>query len=137
MRFAILGCAALLVLAGCEGLPEVTTLGLGTGGGTNGSALQFSVEPAGAAAGGTMPAVQVTALTTSGVTDTSFVGTVMIAIGTNPSAGSLGGITSVAAAAGVATFNNLTISKAGNGYTLVASSSGLTSATSSTFDITP
>jgi hypothetical protein len=61
---------------------------------------------------------------------------VTLAIGTNPSSGTLSGTTTVAAVAGVATFSNLSINHAGNGYTLVASSSpALTGATSSAFNI--
>jgi hypothetical protein len=37
---------------------------------------------------------------------------------------------------GVATFSNLSINKTGSGYTLTASHSGLTSATSSSFNVT-
>lgn len=47
---------------------------------------------------------------------------------------SLGGTLSVAAVNGVATFNNVTVSKSGSAYTITASSPGLTSATSSAFD---
>ena len=60
---------------------------------------------------------------------------VVAAIGTNPSAGVLGGTATQAAVAGVATFNNLTISVAGNGYTLGFTSAGATAATSSTFNV--
>ena len=51
-------------------------------------------------------------------TDTS---SVTIAIGTNPGSGTLGGTLTVAAVNGVATFSNLSINKAGTGYTLTAS----------------
>ena len=61
---------------------------------------------------------------------------IAMAIGTNPGAATLSGTTPVDAVAGVATFSDLSINKAGNGYTLVASSSGLTSGTSATFNIT-
>ncbi|HEV8409579.1 MAG TPA: Ig-like domain-containing protein, partial [Gemmatimonadaceae bacterium] len=47
----------------------------------------------------------------------------------------LNGTLTVNAVAGVATFPNLLINKNGTGYTLVASSTGLTSATSNAFDI--
>lgn len=66
---------------------------------------------------------------------------ITIAIGTNPNNGVLGGVKTVTAVNGVATFDTLTISGLqpnegpGNGYTLVASGSGLVSATSGTFDI--
>ena len=61
---------------------------------------------------------------------------VTLTIGTNPSAGILGGTVTRAAVAGVATFNNLTIDKPGTGYTLVASSGTLDPATSGAFNIT-
>jgi hypothetical protein len=137
MRFAILGCTLLALLAGCEGLPEASsTPGIGTGG-AHGDQLEFTVEPAGAVAGGSMPSVAVSAVNSSGVTDTSFTGTISLTLGTNPAAGALGGITSVAATAGVAIFNGLTINNAGNGYTLTATASGLASVTSTPFDISP
>jgi hypothetical protein len=63
--------------------------------------------------------------------------TVTVAIGTNPSSGTLSGTTTVTVVAGVATFTGLSINKAGTGYTLGATSVPLTSATSSTFNITP
>jgi hypothetical protein len=61
---------------------------------------------------------------------------VTLAIGTNPGSGTLSGTTIVAAVAGVATFSDLSINKAGIGYTLAGSSAGLTGATSTAFDIT-
>jgi len=60
---------------------------------------------------------------------------VTIAIKTNPGAGTLSGTLTVAAASGVATFTDLSINNIGTGYTLTATSGGLTSATSSTFNI--
>ena len=61
--------------------------------------------------------------------------TVTIAIGTNPASGTLSGTLSRAAVAGVATFDDLSINNIGSGYTLIASSTGLTSATSDPFNI--
>src|SRR5439155_477377 len=58
-----------------------------------------------------------------------------VAIGTNPASGTLSGTATVAAVSGVATFFNLSIDKAGTGYTLTASATGLTGATSSAFNI--
>ena len=60
---------------------------------------------------------------------------ISMAIGTNPSAGTLTGTASVTASAGVAVFSQLRIDTAGTGYTLIASSAGLTSATSNAFNI--
>jgi hypothetical protein len=60
---------------------------------------------------------------------------VTVAMGTNPSGGTLSGTTTVVAAGGVATFSGLSIDKVGTGYTLAVTSSGLTGITSSTFNI--
>src|SRR5439155_1231314 len=56
---------------------------------------------------------------------------ISLAIATNPSGGTLCGVTTARAINGVATFSNLSIDKAGAGYTLSPSSTGLTGATSS------
>ena len=48
----------------------------------------------------------------------------------------LGGTLTVTAASGISTFTNLTVSTAGNGCTLAATSNGLTTADSTAFDIT-
>ncbi len=61
---------------------------------------------------------------------------VTVAIGTNPSGGTLSGTVTVAAINGVATFNNLSINLVGTGYTLTAASAGLTGDTSAAFNIT-
>ena len=61
---------------------------------------------------------------------------VAVAIGTNPSAGTLYGTSPVNALSGVATLTDLIIDRAGIGYTLAASGSGITGAVSSGFDIT-
>lgn len=137
MRMATLGLAVLAALAGCEGgtstgIPGISTSGSGS------SKLVFSVQPSSAVSGIKIsPAPQVSAETSSGVVDTTFTGVVTVGIGTNPASGTLAGTTSVAATAGVATFNNLSIKATGNGYTLTATSSPLSSAASSAFNITP
>ena len=99
--------------------------------------LRFTVQPTTTQAGQTIsPAVQVTALDASGAVVPSFTGAITVAIGTNPAGGTLSGTRTVNASGGVASFTGLTIDKAGSGYTLKATSSGLTNATSSSFDIT-
>jgi len=100
------------------------------------SQLVFTVQPTSSAAGATLtPAVEVTARDAFGNVATGFTGNVTLAIGNNPGGGTLGGTTTVAAAAGVASFAALSINNAGVGYTLVAGSAGLGGATSLTFDI--
>ena len=99
--------------------------------------LRFTVQPASTQAGQTIaPPVQVSALDASGTLVTSFTGAITVAIGTNPANGTLSGTLTVNATNGVATFSNLSINNAGTGYTLQATSSGLTSATSSAFNVT-
>jgi hypothetical protein len=59
---------------------------------------------------------------------------VTIALHDNPGGAKLSGTLTRNAVHGVATFDDLTLDKPDNGYTLTASSSGLTGATSSSFD---
>ncbi|MBL4847217.1 MAG: hypothetical protein JKY65_16985, partial [Planctomycetes bacterium] len=62
---------------------------------------------------------------------------ITLQIGANPGSGVLGGTVTVNAINGVATFPNLTIDQAATGYTLTASSQGLTGAVSApAFNIT-
>jgi hypothetical protein len=60
---------------------------------------------------------------------------VTLALGNNPAGGTLNGTLTRNAVNGVATFPDLSLAKAGTGYTLRASSPGLTSANSATFVI--
>jgi hypothetical protein len=99
--------------------------------------LAFGIQPSIAAAGTSIaPAVTVIVEDANGNTVTTSTAAVTIAIGNNPGSGTLGGTTTVNAVGGVATFSNLSISNLGTGYTLTASSPGLTGATSRTFNVT-
>jgi len=99
--------------------------------------LAFTTQPGSTSAGATItPAVTVTIQDAFGNTVPSAAGTISLALSANPSGGTLAGTTSAAAVNGVATFGNLSIARAGTGYTITASSGALTSATSSAFDIT-
>ncbi len=101
--------------------------------------LVFTVQP-GATAGEApiRPAVQVTARESSGRTATRFTKKVTLSItpGTGDREAVLSGTTRVAAVAGVATFSNLSIDKAGTGYILSATAPGRAGTTSAPFDIT-
>ena len=98
--------------------------------------LAFVQQPTSAAAGASIaPAVTVQILDAGG-NPTASTANVTIAIGNNPSGGVLSGTLTVAAVGGTATFGNLSIDKTGTGYTLAASSAGLTGATSNAFNIT-
>lgn len=104
---------------------------------TNATELRFEQQPSTTQAGGTISTVTVHAVNVLGTTDPTFSGSVSISIGSNPGGGSLSGTTTVAAVNGVATFSDLSIDRAGSGYTLVAASTGLAGATSASFSITP
>jgi hypothetical protein len=100
--------------------------------------LGFVQQPSNTVAGASItPAVTVAIQDANGNTVTTATDGVTISIGTNPGSGTLTGTATVAAVNGVATFSDLSINKAGTGYTLSASASGLTGATSGTFDVTP
>lgn len=101
------------------------------------AAVTFSAQPSNVVASAAItPAVQLSIVDSFGNVVTSATGNVTVAIGTNPSGGTLGGTTTVAASAGVATFSNLSINLVGSGYTLTASSGSLTGATSGSFNVT-
>ncbi|HEY8211555.1 MAG TPA: hypothetical protein VIG99_28930 [Myxococcaceae bacterium] len=98
--------------------------------------LAFLQAPSDTASGaGIDPPVKVSLVDAVGNVVAGSTATVTVAIGTNPSGGTIGGITSVAAVAGVATFSELAIDRPGIGYTLTAASAGLTSATSNPFNV--
>jgi N-acetylneuraminic acid mutarotase len=97
--------------------------------------LAFRVQPTNTFAGATLtPPIQIAAEDVNGYTVTSFAGNVTIAVGTNPGGGTLSGTRTVAASNGIATFPDLSIDAGGNGYTFVASATGLGAATSTAFN---
>jgi hypothetical protein len=98
--------------------------------------LVFGQQPTTTNGGNITPAVTVAIEDALGNIATSSNASVTIAIGANAAGGTLAGTTTASAVAGVATFSNLSIVKAGTGYTLVASAAGLTGATSSAFNVT-
>ena len=126
------------------------TLSAADGGLTTGTSSTFNISPASASqvvftseptntvAGTSIsPVVQVLVEDAFGNVVTSNTSNVTVAIGTNPGSGTLGGTATVTAVNGVARFGNLSINKAGTGYTLTAADGGLTTSISSAFDITP
>src|SRR5438093_105601 len=118
------------------GLSGATSVGFNI---TAGAAteLVFTVEPSNAAAGSAItPAVHVTAQDAHGNIATAFTGTVTLGLGTNPGGGTLSGTATAAAVNGVATFANVSINKAGTGYTLTAAATGVTGTTSAAFNVT-
>ena len=83
--------------------------------------LVIGVQPGNTVAGVLIsPAVTVRVLDQFNNLVTTDTSNVTVAIGTNPSAGTLSGTTTVAAVGGIATFSTLSINKTGIGYTLTA-----------------
>ncbi len=98
--------------------------------------LVYTAQPTSVIAGASIsPAVTVAVQDAGGNTVTSSGATVALAFGANPGGGTLSGTASAVVSGGVATFSNLSINKSANSYTLSATSTGLTSATSSTFNV--
>lgn len=84
-----------------------------------------------------MPPFTVEIRDVNGNVVTTATDTVTIALASNPGPATLSGTLSVAAVNGVATFNNVTLSKSGSGYTLTATTpTGLIPATSPAFNET-
>ena len=109
-------------VAGTETSPFVVTA-------APASRLAVTAQPPENVTAGAGFPITVTAEDSYGNVDTSFNGPITIALASNPGGATLGGTLTATAVNGVATFSNLTISSAGNGYTLQATSTGLTSAT--------
>ncbi len=68
---------------------------------------------------------------------TSYSGSAMVVLANNTGSSTLGGTLSVAISNGMATFSGLSLNRVASGYTLLATSSTLTSATSSEISVTP
>jgi len=138
---AVILITALCAASACAGPgapigPSIPREGGGTLGGTAAGVLAFLVQPNNVAAGSPInPEVKVEALDTLGNVLTTFSGTVRVALGSNPSGGTLSGTVSVVAASGIAFFDTLVISNAASGYTLVASAPGFGSVVSAPFTV--
>ncbi|HEX9579999.1 MAG TPA: S8 family serine peptidase [Gemmatimonadales bacterium] len=102
--------------------------------------LAFAVQPSTVTAGAAIsPAVQATVQDAQGNTVTSSTDSISLAMtsGTGTNGAVLFGTLTRTAVSGVATFNDLSIDKAGSGYTLIARTTSLTSATSASFTVDP
>jgi hypothetical protein len=98
--------------------------------------LAFSVQPASAFAGSYLRSV-VTLEDAGGNVLPTDGQIVTIALGSGPAAASLGGTLSEATVRGSATFSDLTVPIARTGYSLRATSAGLSTASSAMFQIMP
>ena len=101
------------------------------------TSLAFATQPINGTTTGAIPGPPTVVVRDGqGNTVTNSSAPITIAIGTNPGGGTLSGTTIKNAAGGASAFADLKINQAGNGYTLTATSPGISSATTTTFNIT-
>ncbi len=122
------------LLAQSSGLTSVSTTSISIVSAPAAASLSFSTQPVDS--NSYLPAIDVTVLDQFGAPFTAFNGPVTLALGTNPSGATLTGPLTVNAVNGVATFSNILVTLSGTDYTLIASATGLTPATSGAFDVT-
>jgi YD repeat-containing protein len=102
----------------------------------NATTLAFNIQPGNATTSGAITGPPTVAVKDSqGNIVTSSTAQITVAIGNNPGGGSLTGTAIKNATAGVATFPDLNINQPGTGYTLTATVTGLTPATSNAFNV--
>ena len=98
--------------------------------------LAYTTQPQSVLLGATLPSVRACVYNADNVVQLGHAANLTIALENNPSGATLGGTLTQAPVSGCATWNNLTVSAAGNGYTLQVTSSGVTEADSTPFNIT-
>jgi uncharacterized repeat protein (TIGR01451 family) len=123
-------------LADASGNNVLVNLSTTTGAHTTvvGTQLAYGTQPAAAFAAATLGAFTVKQLNADATTVTGGTASISLAIASGPVGGTITGTTTRAASSGLATFNDISFSVPGT-YTLTASSTGLLSATSSSFII--
>ena len=100
-------------------------------------ASQLVVSPAADTTAGSPFSLNVAAEDQFGNLDTAYSGKVTVALDGNPGGGALGGTLTMNATGGVADYSSLTLKVADQGYTIQATSAGLASATTNSFDVAP
>jgi hypothetical protein len=100
------------------------------------SHLVVTTQPTSLVAGNKFT-LKVTAEDTHNAAINSYTGPVTVSLAGGPAGATLGGTLTVNAVNGVATFSTLALTKAGLGYTIQASASGLLAATSAAITVTP
>jgi streptogramin lyase len=103
---------------------------------TNADHFVVKQQPPSSLTAGSPFGLTVQAEDSSGNLDSSFNGTVTVALANNPGVTTLGGPLSVTASGGVATFSGLSLTRAAIGYTLLVSASGVDRVTTSGITVT-
>ncbi|MHC5538469.1 beta strand repeat-containing protein, partial [Singulisphaera rosea] len=124
-----------LITASANGLTAATSSSIAVL--TAAHQLSITTQPPSGVNTGEGFSLTVTAKDANGDPDTSYTGPVTLSLAANPGNGTLGGMLTVNAVNGVATFTGLTLDAAGSGYLISASASGLLTATSSLITVTP
>ena len=133
-----------ILQATAPNLPAVTTAALDVtapaGGQTNRNAptqMVVTLQPSSASTikAGSPFTVTIELENSQGQVQTGATGTVTIALASDPGGGTLGGTLTVAVSQGIATFDDLTLEQAGNGYTIQATSGKLPVATTTAFNV--
>lgn len=130
-------CAALLslLLSGCFGNGSENQIAV-PGTSPSGRTLSFQVQPSNVSVGAVMtPSVQVAVRDANGTLVSDATTAITLALANNPGGATLGGIVTQNAVNGVATFPGLSLNQAGVGYTMAATATGVTSATSAAFNV--
>jgi hypothetical protein len=101
------------------------------------SQLVVASEPAGSMTAGSSTGLTVHVEDAFGNLATGYGGEVTVALAGGPFGAGLDGSLSTSASGGVASFSGLSIDQAGTGYTIEATATGLSSATTDCFTVTP
>lgn len=125
------GSGTVTITGAVRGVPGTATLAVNQAP----ARLAFRTPPGNAVAGDAMSAFEVEVQDANRTLVGNATSSVTLQIGVNPGSGSLGGTTTVAAVNGVARFDAVTIDNVGNGYSIQATSTNLTTVTSAVFDI--
>jgi hypothetical protein len=122
------------LLVSANGLASATTSPFNV---TAAAATQLVVttQPSGSVTAGSGFGLVISAEDNAGHVATTFSGSVTVALWNNPGSATLGGTLIATAQSGVATFSGLTLDQPGTGYTLQVSTSGMTAATTSAFNV--
>ena len=100
------------------------------------TALEMTTSVSSIVAGTALSGLVIRAVDEAGNVVPNYANPITVALGNNPGSATLLGTRTVTPTNGVATFDDLSLQKAASGYTIVATASGLTGATSNAFNVT-
>ena len=119
------------------GLTAATTSSIDVTPGAASKLVVTTLPPSGLVTAGDSFGLTVTAEDRFGNAAASFAGSIAVALKNNPGGGTLGGTSTMMPTSGVAAFSDLELDKAASGYSIQATSTGLTSTTTGSFNVLP